>query len=214
MSDNLLTWLNNAYYLHVVALSLIPLFRWAKLSSLQKRIAHVVIIAVLNDHVSKVLVEYDATSWLAHFYLPIFYVFVVRVYAKVLSSLFGKHFFNVLQVGFVLFSVINSVFLQRTAPLISNAIVLGYVTFIFLSLSYFYQLIKVSDHQVLERNPMAWFNTGALLYFSGALLLFMFISDVIATTLPVRNYALGINSVLNMILMIFYAIALCVNPKK
>ncbi|OEJ99921.1 hypothetical protein [Roseivirga misakiensis] len=209
-----MSWPNDLYYIQVVILSVIPVLRWDRFTAIQRTIARVVIVVVIHDYLAKLSGAMGIDLWLTHFYVPIHFLAVTEVYKRVLRKLYKQRYFQYLQVGFLVFSVVNSLFIQEEGVFTSNAIVISYGTFIFLSLSSFYQLLKYPEGPFPERNPIVWFNMGVLLYYSGALLLFVFINDLIDSPEFIENNYWNLNTALNIILMSFYAIGLCVRPKN
>ncbi len=108
-------------------------------------------------------------------------------------------------VAFSAFAIVNAFFIQGIDQLNSYSRGTECVLIILMSLAYFYEIFKGMKILRLEQHPMFWVTTGALLYFSGNLLLFLFYrSDMWAI----------IHSVLNIILNVCFAIAILKDAKK
>ncbi len=190
-------------------------FGYKALSKDQKLIFLFVIATFVNDSLSLLLkVLHETNLWVYHFFVPVSFVIVLRVYAHHLSrNLFVNRTFNIVSLTFVALAVINSVWVQKLDDFNSNMISLSSFIYMILAIRYFYRLIKTRKQERLEREPMVWFNTGVLLYHSGSLILFLFVNNLIDGSPDLLLSSWWMNAILNVMLIVFNAIALWVKPQ-
>ncbi|MBQ4819895.1 hypothetical protein [Aquimarina sp. MMG016] len=151
---------------------------------------------------------------LYHFFTAIQFLLIVHIYRTVLSKIFSKLFFIIISIGFIVFAIINTLFFQNLNTFNSNVTTLMGFLVIFFSLSYFYALLKEVKYSVLEKNPMFWINSGFLIYFSSNLILFYMNNTLFKGTAEASLTLWGLHAIVNIVLTLFYTIALWVNPKK
>ena len=194
---------------------IISILRSKSLNSSQRKLSILVLCIVITETTSRLL-WYQKINNLPvyHFYIIIEFLLILYIYRGELSELFSKLFFIVLGIGFILFSVINTLFFQYLNTFNSNATTLLGVLVIFLALSYFYALLKEVKYSELETNPMFWINSGFLIYFSSNLILFFINNNMFKGSTEASYLLWGLHAIINIVLTIFYTIALWVNPKK
>lgn len=204
------------FYLIICVPLLIGFTRFRRLGVEQKILVIVVLIALINELLATHLRMRGINNyWVYHLYVPLSFVFVVRIYREVLSSSFGRRFFDLLSIGFLLLAIFNSLFLQSIEVFNSNAISLSSIVYIALAIAYFYQLLRNTAFQGLGRTPMFWLNAGILISYSGMLILNVLINYVVGQdeTAELMIGVWGLNILFNVILNVFYSIALWLNPR-
>ncbi len=197
----------------------LPLFlsiiRHKKLEGIQIKLSYLLIIVFLVELISNVLWYKKVNNLpIYHFYTVIELILILNIYKTVLNHTFSKKFFVFIGVGFTVFAILNVLFFQNIYTFNSNTTTLLGIIVIFLALSYFYMLLKEVKYSMLETNPMFWINSGFLIYFSSNLILF-FINNKLFTGSTEASYLVwGLHAIINIILIIFYTIAVWVKPKK
>ncbi|WP_299259424.1 hypothetical protein [uncultured Aquimarina sp.] len=151
---------------------------------------------------------------LYHFYAVIEFVLIINIYRIVLSKIFSKQVFIILGVAFTIFAIMNTLFFQNLNTFNSNVTTLMGLLVIFLALSYFYALLKEVKYSALETNPMFWINAGFLIYFSSNLILFFINNNMFKGSTEASYLVWGLHAIVNIVLTIFYTIALWVHPGK
>ncbi|WP_298319870.1 hypothetical protein [uncultured Aquimarina sp.] len=194
---------------------MVSIFRYKFLNSSQRKLSILVLCIVITETTSRLL-WYQKINNLPvyHFYIIIEFLLIMYIYRDELSGLFSKLFFVVLGFGFIIFSIINTFFFQDLSTFNSNATTLLGVLVIFFALSYFYALLKEVKYSALETNPMFWINSGFLIYFSSNLILFFINNNMFKGSTEASYLVWGLHAIVNIVLTIFYTIALWVNPKK
>ncbi|WP_459210127.1 hypothetical protein [Aquimarina rhabdastrellae] len=154
---------------------------------------------------------------LYHFYAVIEFLLIVELYEERLSLIGSKLFFRGLRIAFILFAISNAIWWQDIFTFNSNVTTILGVLVICFALGYFYTLLKEIKYEALETNPMFWINSGFLMYFSSNLILF-FVNNTLfknVTTATTASYMLwGLHAIINIILIMFYTIAIWIHQKK
>jgi hypothetical protein len=194
---------------------LLALWKYHRLSKMQRKLVYLLITILVVESISNVLWYQKINNMLVyHFYTIIEFVLIVNIYKDELNKLFSKRFFYILVAAFTLFSIVNMYSFQNLWTFNSNATTLLGVLVIFLSLSYFYALLKEVKYSSLEQNPMFWLNAGFLIYFSSNLILFFINNSMFKTANEVSHLVWGLHAVVNIVLTFFYTISIWVSPKQ
>lgn len=205
-------WLKVSYFLIYIPL-LIGLFRLKKLSPLQVRILVIVGLSFLNDTLTYVLrIRVEPNLWVYHVFVPVLIWAMYRVYVMSLTS-FSINLMRWILGLVVLFSILNTLFLQSMDIFNSNAIVASGILFILLSLLYFYELIGQKKAQDYRITPMMWFNIGVLLHYSGTMVLFFFVNSLREQSVDIMLASWVLNMVFTGVLIGFYSTALWVKQQ-
>ncbi len=208
-----LTW---AAFIFLFAPLVISIFRFKFFNFSQKRLLLLILVTVLVEVISRVLWDKRMNNLsVYHFYTIIEFLLIVNIYRKELSILFSKLFFTIMGILFTVFAIVNTLFFQDLNTFNSNATTVLGLLVIFFALSYFYALLKEVKYSALENNPMFWVNSGFLIYFSSNLILFFINNNLFKGGSNEAGYLIwGLHAIVNIVLTIFYIIALWVNPKK
>ncbi len=199
----------------VVIPLILSIFKLKSLSEIQLKLFYLLIIVFIVEFIANILWYQKINNLpLYHFYAVIEFVLIINIYRIVLTKIFPKKFFIILGVAFTVFAVVNTVFFQNLNTFNSNVTTLLGIIVIFLSLSYFYALLKEVKYSALETNPMFWINAGFLIYFSSNLILFFINNNMFQGSTEASYLVWGLHAIVNIVLTIFYTIALWVSPKK
>ncbi|WP_109098727.1 hypothetical protein [Aquimarina sp. AU58] len=194
---------------------LLSVLKFKSLNKIQLRLGYLLLVTLIVEFISNVL-WYQKINNLPvyHFFTVIQFLLIVNIYKRALSQTFSKYFFTSLGIGFMVFAVVNIMFFQDLFTFNSNATTLMGAIVIFLSLSYFYALLKEVKYSALETNPMFWINSGFLIYFSSNLILFYINNSMFKGSTEASYLVWGLHAVINIVLTIFYTVAIWVKPKK
>ncbi|OEK00276.1 hypothetical protein BFP97_01550 [Roseivirga sp. 4D4] len=196
---------------------LIGVIKFQRLNYLQRLVFIIVLIALVNEALATYLRMRGVNNlWVYHLFVPCTFLVVLRIYKRVFEEVITRRVFNAISIGFLLFAVLNSLFIQPLDVFNSNTITVSSVLYILLSITYFHQLLRGTALLALERTPMFWLNTGVLIYYSGTLLLYVMVNYVagLGETAKVSISLWALNILFNIILNVFYALALWVSPQK
>lgn len=200
-------------------LVIIPLFlfvfKYKLLGKIQIKLGYLLIVVLLVEVISNILWYKKVNNLpIYHFYSIVEFLLILNIYKTILSGLFSKTLFILLGVGFIIFAVTNVFLFQDLYTFNSNVTTLLGAIVIFLALSYFYALLKEVKYTALETNPMFWINSGFLIYFSSNLILFFINNNLFKGVTEASHMVWGLHAIVNIVLTIFYTIALWVHPGK
>ncbi len=114
--------------------------------------------------------------WLLHFYIGAGFLVLARFYDSVFKGFINRWVIWVSAILFVLFTIINALFIQGIFTYASNSLTIESILIIILSLSTFVFLLDdiVKESKVYLVKSLNWINSGLFLYYSSSLLLFYF----------------------------------------
>lgn len=191
---------------------------WRRLNNAQKFILYIAILSAVNHKISQVVRTYLATdsnnAWVAHAYVPFIFWFTWRLYKNELKVLFSSTFFNITLIICLCFFGVNSLFIQNLKILPTNGIFLISGVFIFWGVSYFYSLLKQTVYKSLEKEPVFWFTTGVIMYYSSTFLIFLLVYNYLDKDSETTYIASIFNAFFNLVLVTTYIISIWVKPPK
>lgn len=194
---------------------IMALFKFKKLNSVQRLLMYLISVIVLVEIISLFLWHKEINNLVMyHIYTVIEFIMISMIYTKVLTSLFPKYVFKILTFLFIIFAFLNVQFFQNIYTFNSNTITVSGIIIIIFSLSYFYALLQEIKYSALENNPMFWINSGFLIYFSTNLILFFINNSMFKASTEATYLVWGLHAIINIVLTLFYTIALWVTPKK
>ena len=195
-----------------------------RLNKPQSLIFYIALLSAINHIVSKIVknVALDHNNtWVFHIYVPILFWLTWKLYKAEVENVFFKGFFNSLLIISLIFFGLNSFFIQGLKVVPSNGIFVISGVFILLGFSYFYSLLKQTHFKSLEREPVFWFTTGVILYYSSTILIFLLVYsnlEVSYKSLEEEKVATSIVSILNvffnLVLITAYLISIWVKPPQ
>ncbi|KYG75933.1 hypothetical protein AWW68_08880 [Roseivirga spongicola] len=203
---------------------LVGLIFFKKLNKPQVLIFYITLLSGLN-HLASKIVRSVATdhnnAWVFHVYVPLIFWLTWRLYKAELEKIFFRGFFNLLLGVCFSFFIVNSLFIQDLKTVPSNGIFVISGVFIMFGFSYFYSLLKQTQFKSLEKEPVFWFTSGVIMYYSSTILIFLLVFsnlEVSYRSLEEEKLATVIVSILNvffnLVLVTSYLIALWVKPPR
>lgn len=207
--------MSEIYGWYVFAPVLLGVFLWKRLNQVQRLIFYIGVVTAANHALSSVVREkFDLNVWVYHIYVPILFWFTWKIYKMELKALFEKRAFNVLLYVVLTFFVVNSALIQglKTTPTYAIFILSG--VFIFWCFSYFYSLLRQTQYKSLEKEPLFWFTTGVLMYYSSTILIFLLVFNFLAEDTDATYIALILNAFFNLVLITAYLISIWVKPPQ
>ena len=215
MSKELFQLLGNVSSFIVLIPIIISGYKFKSLSKVQLKLFYLIILIFLVEIIANILWRNKINNLpVYHFYTVFELLFILNIYKTVLKHPFSKKFFVSVGIGFTVFAIVNTVYFQDLTTFNSNTTTLLGILVIFLALSYFYTLLKEVKYGALETNPMFWINSGFLIYFSSNLTLFFINNNLFKGSTEASYLVWGLHAIVNIILVVFYTIAVWVNPKK
>ena len=139
---------------------------------------------------------------LSHYYFPLEFLFLALLYLKELNGFVNGKWLKVLIGGFMLYCLINPIFLQDYHQY-SQVRSFSSIILVVFSILYYYRVLTEAKIGKLANEPMVWINTAVLLYFAGSL----FYSVLFTIILEVSRELLRLGATYFFILsLIFYSL--------
>lgn len=107
------------------------------------------------------------STWMYNIFLFVQYPLYMRFYYKALNAPRAKKAIIGLAVIYVLFGIINLIYIQGLFQSNSYTLVMASVIVIFLLLAYFEQVRKSREIIRLSEHPLVWISLGAFVYHAG-----------------------------------------------
>jgi len=195
--------------------AVIFLVRSKVLDTVQKKLAILVLVTLLVEVISRILWYKKINNLpIYHFYAVIEFLLILNIYKEPLRKVLDTKYLVIIGLGFTGFAILNAIFFQDLFTFNSNVTTLMGLLVVVFALSYFYALLKEVRYGALETNPMFWINSGFLIYFSSNLILFYMNNSLFKEVSEASLILWGLHAIVNIVLTIFYTIALWVRPKK
>lgn len=200
-------WQSFSYYLIYLPI-VTGVFRFNRLSMFQKLVWALTCVTCISDSVTFVLRKNSVNNlWVYHVFVPVLLLIMTLAYQQTLASKWHK---PLLYTGVLalLFSLINSIWIQPFTEFNSYAIVCAGVLFITFSILFFYQLLAEASVEKLGLLPEFWFNAGVLLHYSGTLILFLFVNYFLKSASDLLILSWGLNIFFTCLLSLSYTVTL------
>ncbi|WP_205511934.1 hypothetical protein [Longitalea arenae] len=145
---------------------------------------------------------------LLHFYTLSEFVLLYIYYDLFFHNTFPKWLLRGLAGCFVLFTLINSIFVQSIYTFNNYARALEALLLIILALLCFYKLYLPVQTTGATHHSVVWINSGILLYFSGAFTLFILSNYILPLGKTLNTRIWAVHSFLSILLYVFISIGL------
>lgn len=144
---------------------------------------------------------------LSHVEIILFSLYYYFIFEKLLF----RKLVVILFVGYVIFSVLDTIFYEPFSIYPSNIGFVYSLMIIFYSLLFFFEIYEKGEILYIERHPHFWINSAFLLYYSGTLLLGLF-SNFLMYRIPRDNYIFlnSFFSVMTIVFNVLVCIGLCI----
>lgn len=152
-----------------------------------------------------------------HVLVPATVLLLIRYYQIVMRGYLQPQILQITAIVFLLFSVLNSLFLQPIDSFNSYALTLESVLLIILSLATFLLLLNktVSEEKLTTTKSVRWINSGIFIYHSSALLIFYFSNVLSSRYSDMFNiYTWIMHAFLSVVMYSCFIIALWNRPKN
>ncbi|AXT62014.1 hypothetical protein D1816_17165 [Aquimarina sp. AD10] len=215
MNKELFFIIGNISSLVIIVPIVFAILKYNRLNKVQVSLGYILILVFIVELITNIFWHKKINNLpIFHFYAIFEFLLIVNIYKSALSGLFSKGVFIILAIGFTAFAIINMFFFQNIFEFNSNVTTVMGVLVVFFALSYFYKLLKEVRYSALETNPMFWINSGFLIYFSSNLILFFINNNLFKEASEASYMVWGLHAIVNIILILFYTIAIWVKPKE
>ena len=153
---------------------------------------------------------------LLHLYVALGFICLAWFYNTVLGDFINKKIIWVGATVFLLFTCINSLFIQKTSSFNSNALTVECVLVIILSLSTYMFLLNdiVKEKRRDLIKSLNWINSGLFIYYLSSLLIFYF-GDAVTRFFPahINRYIWVLHSFFSIVMYCCFFVGLWKRPK-
>lgn len=154
---------------------------------------------------------------LLHVYVALGFVLLIRFYAEILKGYINRQILVVVTFAFLLFALVNTLWLQPWLSFNSNALTVESVLLIILSLFTFNFLLDSIGKERLAglSRSINWINSGIFFYYSTSLLIFYF-GDLFSSHFSVAHNRLTwtLHALFSSIMYACFFIGLWIRPRS
>jgi len=144
------------------------------------------------------------------------FLILTLIYRKEYTRVAIKRFADAVSIAFIIFAVINLIYIQGIHGLNTNLFTISSVALMIFCLLYFYQIIQELPEPYIERMVMFWIGAGVFFYFGSNLFLFLtmdrFIPQADENFLLSWGLHNGSNMIKNIIFSVAFYVALIKRP--
>ncbi len=192
--------------------TLIGIVRHAWLQKIPRVIFLLVLLSLSTEIAAHLTVHQGGNQSLVYWIFTfIEFGLISYIFAKAIIPFLPPSFFWGMSTFFLLFLIIDMIWISRIDQFNNYSTAVESLIIIFFVLLFFYKTLKELKIKYLEREPIFWFSTGSLLYFSSSLFIFLFTNYVNSSTRALF-IIWGIHGIFSILLNLFYSIALWVKP--
>jgi hypothetical protein len=166
-----------------------------------------------TDHDLKNLFHPKTNSPWYHLLSPVLFLLLTRFFSDYLDQRKYRLLAWGLPLAFTVLGIANAWVGDGFYSFPSKIIGLYSLMGILLSSGYFLYLLRSLKDYYIERQPMFWVSSGLLVYFSGNFLLWIGL-NFITYDRGFFDSIYRINSVVTILLYLFFTIAICLNPQS
>ncbi|MES2689822.1 MAG: hypothetical protein V4658_05425 [Bacteroidota bacterium] len=148
---------------------------------------------------------------LLHFYVPLGLACLTFFYHSILKSIINRYILWGLLCLFMLFSIINTLFIQPINTYNSYALTVESILIVIYSLSSFIFMLNSIPGGVNAKaiKSLNWINSGLFIYYTSSLLIFYFGSILAVHSAPaIARYAWAMHAFFSVTMYVFFTIGL------
>jgi hypothetical protein len=150
--------------------------------------------------------------WLYNLFLIPQYLLYMTLYYQIIRSALLKKILIGIGIVFTGFAGINMLYLQEIHGFNSYTLAMADGIVIFMTVSYFNQLLEQKEIVRLSSHPMVWISVGAFIFHAANLPYILALNYLIRTNIPLAIALFYIFLVLNCIMYSLYLIAFLCRP--
>ena len=150
--------------------------------------------------------------WLYNLFLIPQYLLYMALYYQVIRSALLKRILIGIGIVYTCFAVINMLFLQHIDGFDSYTLAMADGIVIFMTVSYFNQLLGEKEIVRLNGHPLVWISVGAFIFHAANLPYILALNYLIHTNIPLAIALFYIFLALNCIMYSLYIIAFLCRP--
>lgn len=110
----------------------------------------------------------EGNVWIYNLFNFLYFFFLAYIYFQVLERELVRLIIQVFYGGFIVFTLINSLFVQGISVFQTLTYVVGGVFVIYLAGAYFWQMLISPDNEKIVRDPFFWVSFGLIVSLGGS----------------------------------------------
>lgn len=189
-------------------------WRFSKIQPLLQYLAVLIFFDFLTEVISHVCFFLKINN---NFLWPIFisieFGLLSLVYRSALQPMFVTRIIAYVIPLFVTYALVNWLS-EKRGRLSAMPHFLEGIVVLFLVLCYYYKMLRTSVPVHLRHEPIFWLSTGLFFYFSVDSVIFIFSNYIQSFSQHFNNQIWCIHAVFNIVLYVFYTLAICSTPEK
>jgi hypothetical protein len=112
--------------------------------------------------------EVESNVWMYNLWFFFYFFYLARIYFEILEREWLRVIIRVFYGGFIVFVLVNSLFLQGFQQFQTLTYVVGGVFLIFLAGAYFWQMLVSTDNRWITRDPFFWLSFALMVNLGGS----------------------------------------------
>lgn len=184
---------------------LIGLFQSRILSHDLRLVILTLSLSLLADLLLLILWNLSINNW---WIANIFLLIQIFLLYKYFSATYPNKVFRITAYLFLLFALINFIFIQGPFSFNSFSDYAGAIILLLYSLYSLYRLLKDLPVENIYQLPLLWISFGVLVYYAGTLFLFLFNNYMLTYYLKTHPSVWILHNILNVIKNLLFAVAL------
>ena len=154
------------------------------------------------------------TMPIGHFYFPAAILILGLFYLRVLRNFIRPFYILTILIAFLLYSIINSLFIQGLFEYASLVGAIGGLVVFLFSVAFFTKIMIEAKITKLSAEPLIWINSGLLIYYTGNFFYFMMFNLRLLASMEVAVIAAYLFSFLNLMFYLIITISFLMVNKK
>ncbi len=197
--------LANGVTIIILIVFLIGILRYRKLSSELRYIFYFVVFGGITELFSDYYKAHIGrnTMPIGHIYIPLSILLLCFFYRKLLNGYIRLWIIDSLILAFIIFSVIDTVFIQSFFAFPNIIGACGALILAVLSVMYFSKIMTEAKIEKLWMEPLIWINSAILFYFAGSFFYYILFNINVKFSNEFARLTVRIFGILNII---FYAL--------
>lgn len=155
----------------------------------------------------------QSNLWIYNAFLTVRHMFILYFYYKVISFTKVRRVIIFSIMPFIGFALSDYIYFQTPHNVNNYTFVLANSFTIFLSLTFFYQVLRSDKFVKLSTCPEAWISLGLFIYHSGTIPLFILFNYLVNKEYTMLQSYLYINDGLNIIMYVLFIISFLCKPQ-
>ncbi len=160
-----------------VVIAIYAAVNFRKLPGELKKLSWYIFLSAFTEIISRLYALYFGNNMpLLHLYVPGSFFCLALFYQKVLEGFIDKRIIIGILVAFLLFTFVNSIFVQNIYSYDSNGLMVESILVVILSISTFMVMMDdvVKKKRSLLSKSLNWVNSGLFIYYTSSLIIFHF----------------------------------------